>query len=293
MAHSYPNTVELTHRYNKVIKIGKSNVPYLGGMASRERATFVNVDGQVLDKPIQVYRMWYRFLQLALELEEKKVQIVSRMFSVPLKKPTKDRWGNIRNFEMKPVLQKVKVNRKVYKSWNLDIVPTTSFDVWWKGSSDISAHRELFYPDTSVKVMKKGEEILKDDNHLYLRIDKRRRINDLVNDLRMLIGQQDRAIESVSDFPVLGTPNINTLINRYNALILQLTTTLKDKEILASGIMRATKEGMGDHDEDEGGVYKIPSSPGRAMRDLVLPAKITVLSVADGYFVENPNKDYL
>jgi len=29
------------------------------------------------------------------------------------------------------------------------------------------------------------------------------------------------------------------------------------------------------------------------MRDLILPAKIALLSVCDGYFVKNPNKEYL
>ena len=32
---------------------------------------------------------------------------------------------------------------------------------------------------------------------------------------------------------------------------------------------------------------------GRAMRDLILPAKITLLSVCDGHFVKNPKKTYI
>ena len=48
---------------------------------------------------------------------------------------------------------------------------------------------------------------------------------------------------------------------------------------------------MGD-DETEI-AYTYGGSPGRAMRYLMLPAKIALLSVCDGYFIKNPNEDYL
>ena len=313
MAHTNPHNVELTHQFNKIIKKGKSRKPLSDEIASRDRSTFYNIDGKVLDKPIQIYRMWYRFLQLALELEEKKVQIVTRMKIVELKKPKKDQWGKLRTSERVPVRQKVKVNRKVYASWNLDMIPTTSFDDWWFGkpkkkgafrfpvdaskvqietlTNGITPHKELFYPDNSIIVLKDKNDWVDDSNFTHIRIDKRRRMNDVVNDLRMMFADQDRSTESVSAFPITGYPNINTLINRYNALILQLTTTLRDKEILASDIFRITESGMGDKDSDA--AYSYNGSPGRVMRDLMLPAKIALLSVADGHFVKNPNKDYV
>ena len=313
MAHSYPETVELKGQWNKVIKKGKSNRPFLGGMASRERTTFVSMDGRVLDKPIAVYRMWYRFLQLALELEQQKVQIVTNTKTVELKKPKKDAWGKLRHSERVPVRQKVKVNRKVYESWDLDIIPFTSFDDWWKGKSakkgagrfapntpseiikvarvGVSAHSELFYPDSGAVILNSKNEWDDNPNYTYIRIDKRRRVNDLVNDVRMVLAKQERETSSVSQFPIQGSPNINTLINRYNALILQLTTNLKDKEILASKVFRPTQEGMGDDETDI--AYTYGGSEGRAMRDLILPAKIALLSVCDGYFVSNPHKEYI
>ena len=295
MAHSYPQNIELKHKFNKIIKQGKSRKPYSDEIASRDRSTFANIDGQVLDKPIQIYRMWYRFLQLALELEGQKVQIVTRMETVELAKPKKDQWGKMRSSERVPVRQKVKVNRKVYDSWDIETIPTTSFDDWWFGKKggNYPAHKELFYPDSSVVVLKKKDDWVDNPNFTYIRVDKRRRMNDVVNDLRMMFAEQDRNTESVSAFPIFGYPNINTLINRYNALILQLTTTMKDKEMLASNVFRVTEQGMGDIDEEGDGVYRYSGSPGRAMRDLILPAKIAVLSVADGFFVKNPNKDYL
>lgn len=293
MAHSYPQNIELKHKFNKIIKQGKSRKPYSDEIASRDRSTFTNIDGKVLDKPIQIYRMWYRFLQLALELEEQKVQIVTRMETVELAKPKKDQWGKLRSSERKPVRKRVKVNRKVYDAWNLDMIPTTSFDDWWFGKKggNYPAHKQMFYPDSSVVVLNKKDDWVDNPNFTYIRVDKRRRMNDVVNDLRMLFAEQDRNAESVSQFPIFGYPNINTLINRYNALILQLTTTLKDKEMLASNVFRVTEQGMGDEDSDA--AYTYSGSAGRAMRDLILPAKIALLSVCDGYFIKNPNKDYL
>ena len=293
MAHSYPQNIELKHKFNKIIKQGKSRKPYSDEIASRDRSTFTSIDGKVLDKPIQIYRMWYRFLQLALELEEQKVQIVTRMETVELANPKKDQWGKLRTSERKPVRKKVKVNRKVYDAWNLDMIPTTSFDDWWFGKKggNYPAHKQMFYPDSSVVVLNKKDDWVDNPNFTYIRVDKRRRMNDVVNDLRMLFAEQDRNAESVSQFPIFGYPNINTLINRYNALILQLTTTLKDKEMLASNVFRVTEQGMGDEDSDA--AYTYSGSAGRAMRDLILPAKIALLSVCDGYFIKNPNKDYL
>ena len=293
MAHSHPQNIELKHQFNKIIKQGKSRKPFADEIASRDRSTFTNIDGKVLDKPIQIYRMWYRFLQLALELEEQKVEIVTRMETVELAKPKKDQWGKLRSSERKPVRKRVKVNRSVYASWDLGMIPITSFDDWWFGKrgGNYRAHKELFYPDSSVVVLNKKDDWVDNPNFTYIRVDKRRRMNDVVNDLRTLFAEQDRSAESISQFPIFGYPNINTLINRYNALILQLTTTMKDKEMLASNVFRVTEKGMGDADSDA--AYTYSGSAGRAMRDLILPAKIALLSVSDGYFIKNPNKDYL
>ena len=316
MAHSHPANIELTHQFNKVIKQGKSRKPFLDGFASRDRSTIYR-DGDSLDKPIQIYRMWYRFLQLALELEEQKVQIITRMDKVELKIPKKDRWGKLRYSELRPVRQKVKVNRNAYAEWDLDIVPTTSFDDWWKGKAPkkkgmpklkpdaspdsikflggIKSHRQLFYPDRGVVLLNDKNDWVDDPNFCHVRIDKRRRINDVEKELRLLLAEQQRVSQSLSQFPIYGQPNINTLINRYNALILQLTTTLQDREILESDIFRRTRVTMGlDKDKSGEKAYHVGDwSPGRVMRDLVLPAKIALLSVCDGYFIKNPNKDYL
>ena len=331
MAHSIPNNIKLNNPFNKIIRVGKTRKDtIISGAGARDKSLRVNVDGNYLDKPIQVYRMWYRFLQLALELEYQNVHIITKMQKTELKKPKKDKWGKLQKFEMKPIRQKVKVNRKKYQNWDIDSIPSTSFDNWWFGDgNNYPAHKELFYPENSISVLKNKDEWIDEKKYTYIRIDNRRRINEIENDLRRFITSQRNnkkmiVSDSVTDFPVNGYPNINTLINRYNALILQLTSTDSDKVMLASKIYRPTKEGVSRSDlynlKERLGInntkdipqkeldklqsmqdkftsgesaYSYSGSPGRAMRDLILPAKISLLSVCDGYFVNNPLKDYL
>ena len=55
-------------------------------------------------------------------------------------------------------------------------------------------------------MLNKKDDWVEDRNYTYIRIDKRRRINDVVNDLRALFAEQDRLVESVSPYPIIGTP---------------------------------------------------------------------------------------
>jgi len=304
MPHAIPEPIKLVHQFNRQIKQGKARKPYTDNLATRDRTAWVSIDGKVLDKPIQIYRMWYRFLQLALELEHQGVQIITKEQRVPLKTPKKDAYGHMRKSEVKPIKHRVKVNWDKYQGWDLDAVPTTSFDNWWK------SHRHIFFDESTVFVNSQNDWV-EDSNYQYVRIDKRKRANDIVVELRNLISKQKSWSESsTSNFPVTGMPNINTLINRYNALLLQLTTKKSDEEIFTMGLFRSTQIGMegtiasedtGDSLDEHLGVrekkiseYKISAkNQGRAMRDLMLPAKISLLSVCDGHFVKHPKKSYI
>ena len=314
MAHAIPEPIQLTNQYNKPIRPRRAN-KHGHTFDSRDASAWVwekkrgGTGGEVLDKPIQIYRMWYRFLQLALELEAQKVHIITKHERVPLKKPKKDEWGHLRKSVVRPIKHKVKVNRKKYSKWNLDIIPTTSFNDWWAGIGT-TAHRELFYADKGAVLLKNQDEWIEDNNYQYLKIDKRARMNDVVRDIRIIFASDERNPETVSDFPINGMPNISTLVNRYNALVLKISTTDTDEKIFTSGIFRSTQIGMkgtivgevnpAAFDKDAGVLEKKISeyaiadkSWGRTMRDLILPAKVTLLSVCDGYFISNPNKDYL
>ena len=112
----------------------------------------------------------------------------------------------------------------------------------------------------------------------------------------MMFAKQSRKPESVSDYPITGMPNISTLVNRYNALVLQLSTKKSDEEIFTSGLFRTTQinmEGTYGDEDDVISVYKLGANYGRAMRDLMLPAKISLLSVCEGHFVKHPKKSYI
>jgi hypothetical protein len=107
-------------------------------------------------------------------------------------------------------------------------------------------------------------------------------------EVRQLLNKKssDRTAQALSKYQVYGMPNIDTLINRYNALIQKVTTLDTDEDIFKMGLFRSTQIGMKK--------YKVDGmNYGRMMRDLILPAKITLLSVCDGFFVTNPNKKYV
>ena len=298
MAHSIPEKVTLTNKHNKPIALGKSRQPYADDFASRDRSTFTK-GGKTLDKPIQVYRLWFRFLQLALELEQKKVTLVTYMKRMKYKTPKKDAWGSYRDFYLKPVTAKIKVDRSKYKDWHLTSMKHISFDEWWKGSlkKEVQPHKHLFYPDNSITILNSRDKWDKKPYYKYVRIDNRRRVNDIVADFRSALMEQPRYIQSTTDYQVNGNPNIDTLTNRYNALILTLTTDLQQKEILQSKYIRRTQTRMSiDGSDVQGkktGVYSGITTESRVMRDLLMPAKIALLSVCDGYFVRNPNKKYI
>ena len=72
--------------------------------------------------------MWYRFLQLALELEEQKVQIVTRMETVELAKPKKDQWGKL-NIWTQTCSQKSE--GKSEGLWRLESRHDSYNIIWW------------------------------------------------------------------------------------------------------------------------------------------------------------------
>jgi len=283
MPHSIPDYIELKGKFNKPVRKGKPR-KFTEGNIGQKTFTKTSDATETIDKPIQVYRQWYRFLQLAIELEEVGASIITREVRVPLPKPKKDEWGHIRKSYLKPTKHKVKINWKKYKSWgNPEMIANTDFNVWWKG------HRHLFFSEVAELVDVKTIQAnrTKDEPYFeYIRFDTRKRSNDTASEIKQLLKNLKRKPESISAYPITGQSNIRTLQNRYNALVLKISTKESDADLLSKPeFFRSTQIGMT--------VYEAGSSYGRTMRDLMLPAKITLLSVCDGYFVKNPNKDYL
>ena len=109
---------------------------------------------RTLDRGIQLYRLWFNFLKLALELEEQGVSIVTKNHTIIKNtsnpdEPIPDKV--LRDSEIKlggskssgmggshPIfrckrIQKVKVKRGAYKGWDLDRVLSEDFNTWWFG----------------------------------------------------------------------------------------------------------------------------------------------------------------
>ena len=80
--------------------------------------------GETIERNIQWYRMWYTFVKLALELEQKKIPVNNKL---------------------------VRVNKTAYKQWDLNSILTTTFDKWW------IEHRHLFLLE-QVKIVKEIED---------------------------------------------------------------------------------------------------------------------------------------
>jgi hypothetical protein len=118
--------------------------------------------GETIGRNIQWYRMWWTYLRLALECEERNILID----------------GN-----------KVKMNRRYYRRWNLDSILTNSFDSWWKENKRLFVHPQI----KTLSALS-----VPDDDHIVLMIPKTRDKTDLLNELEKLL---EGKTKSVVQFP--------------------------------------------------------------------------------------------
>jgi hypothetical protein len=308
-------------KYSKVIKPRQRNiyVDELGRLhnepVSKEsveyreyRETRKNIRGVTTPRKIQLYRWWFRYLQLSLELEELGVSL-SEYRRVPKK-------GKTKGYDKK-YTHKVKVNRKKYEGWDLDEVLTSNFDKWWKG------HSHLFVESpTHMTEIKTPEEMVLDTNYRYFKVDTRMRTNEIVTSLRQQLEKKRRTTEWTSQWVPVGEVRQERLFNNYNTMVmwLQGKTT---KEILTSGLFRKsmTKEPKYVSNSSSGGTqssnlkyqtkttYETNQKTGErirkgstskkfeernskenldAIRTLVVPSRRLILTVCDGYFAKHP-----
>jgi hypothetical protein len=217
--------------------------------------------------------MWFLFVKLALELEEKNTTLI-----------VKEKFIHNGVLISKRKTKKIRINRKKYEGWDLDDILNLNFDKWWK------PHRVLFL-DEGIRVLSTDDVIDNDPDYLYVKIDTRRRATDVIADLRAHLKKHERH-KTQTKFQILGNPRPAVLQNRYNALVLKINNELSDQQILdpKNRYMRPTKLGMNE--------YSVRDT-GRTMFDLIsgsersFGAKQILLSVCDGYFVKHPTKTYL
>ena len=118
--------------------------------------------GETIGRNIQWYRMWWMYLRLALECEEKNILING---------------------------EKIKMNGRYYRRWNLDSILTNSFDSWWKENKRLFVHPQI----KTLSALS-----VPDDDHIVLMIPKTRDKTDLLNELEKLL---EGKTKSVVQFP--------------------------------------------------------------------------------------------
>ena len=150
--------------YNKIItprgSVGTSKGGYID--YSYFEVSKRTKGGETIGRNIQWYRMWWMYLRLALECEERNILID----------------GN-----------KVKMNRRYYRRWNLDSILTNSFDSWWKENKRLFVHPQI----KTLSALS-----VPDDDHIVLMIPKTRDKTDLLNELEKLL---EGKTKSVVQFP--------------------------------------------------------------------------------------------
>jgi len=255
----------------------KGRKDYVGDVYSGKAFERKVKDGKVLDKSIHSYRMWFNFLKLALELEEQNTVLVTR------NSVRKEKMGG--HIDTGRVTHKVKVNRAKYEDWNVDEILNMEFNDWWK------EHNHLFQ-DQVGRVLKPNDVVSSNPDTFTYEFDKRRRLTDVISDLRK--HYEENKVERVTrdKYPVEGKVRPINLQNRFNALVLKLEDNLSNEEILThkDNYIRAT-----DTRTAKG---RFQGEYGRVIFELIggsqknWGAKQILLSVCDGYFVKHPNKTY-
>ncbi len=179
--------------------------------------------GLFIDRPIQVYRCWFEYLKLCLEMEDLGLSL-EKMERVKFEKKkvvgfnqylTEGSTGitRFRRYEEKTRSWKVKVKMEKYEGWDLDKVLTQSFDNWW------NPHRHLFENKKTIEI-KSSKNWIKKPYYRYIRVDTRKRyedtrseFDDIMSDVR---GKKKKDLKtSTSQFTVIGKPRVDTLeVNR-------------------------------------------------------------------------------
>ena len=214
-------------RYNKPKKLRGSITGKQKNIIGLKPVLKSKETGLFIDRPIQVYRCWFEYLKLCLEMEDYglSLEMIERVkfdkkkvvgFNQYL---TEGSTGitRFRRYEEKTRSWKVKVNRKKYEGWELDKVLTQSFDNWWK------PHRHLFENKKTIEI-KSPEKWIKKPHYRYIRVDTRKRLEDTRKEIDEILGdlkgeKKDELKTSTSRFNVIGKPRVDTLTVNRNVMI--------------------------------------------------------------------------
>ena len=239
LVHS--NAVELAPKSRRDAtskRLGVDGGAYASNETSQSMLSARMKGEKVLDKGIQLYRLWFNFLKLALELEHLKVELVVAEYTSGIKNhrdyhdipkkviersrktSTSDAKGSggdsgMNSIFRSKITQPIKVKRSAYKGWDLDDILKQSFNEWWK------THSYLFeghYP----KIIKDKKDWETNPDFIYLRIDKNSTIRDVNRFYEEEIKPQLEPKVS-KKFKISGKyARVKVIQNNFNALVLRL-----------------------------------------------------------------------
>jgi hypothetical protein len=180
----------------------------------KERSARVNPEsGGVTESGIQIYRLWFYFLKLALELEDLGVtKLVTKQGRTrkdlgSTEREAYERTGS--QFQLKDTIP-FKIKKEKYEGWDLDQVLKDPFNKWWK------THSHLFegYAPSIIESAKNF-----DPDFLYIRIDRTSKLGDVRDFITTEVKSQ---LTGKPRFEVDGYNRPDVIQNRYNALVLTL-----------------------------------------------------------------------
>ena len=214
-------------RYNKPKKLRGSITGKQKDIIGLKPVLKGKESGLFIDRPIQVYRCWFEYLKLCLEMEDLGLSL-EKMERVKFDKKkivgfnqylTQGSTGitRFRKFEEKTRSWKVEVNRKKYDGWDLDKVLTQSFDNWW------NPHSHLFENKKTIEI-KSPDKWVKKPHYRYIRVDTRKRLEDTRKEIDEILGdlkgeKKKELKTSTSKFTVIGKPRVDTLVVNRNIMI--------------------------------------------------------------------------
>ena len=214
-------------RYNKPKKLRGSITGKQKDITGLKPVLKGKESGLFIDRPIQVYRCWFEYLKLCLEMEDLGLSL-EMMERVKFDKKkivgfnqylTEGSTGitRFRRFEEKTRSWKVKVKRKKYEGWDLDKVLTQSFDNWW------NPHSHLFENKKTIEI-KSPDKWVKKPHYRYIRVDTRKRLEDTRKEIDEILGdvkgeKKKELKTSTSKFSVIGKPRVDSLTVNRNIMI--------------------------------------------------------------------------
>jgi hypothetical protein len=188
--------------------------------------------GALLERGIQVYRLWFRFLKLALELE--RLGVSKLIVSQGTKRRSVASGGGGAKWRCRKWVR-LNIQKERYAGWNLDSVLTDTFDEWWRTHSHLF---EGYSPSFITSTDKLSPDFL------YVRIDPATKLEDVK---RFVTDEVQPKLRKKAQFAVEGYPKPRVLQNAYNALVLTLKG-VEPKEVCTSSkiYLRATQSQQTD-----------------------------------------------